>query len=255
MLLRFGDNIEPMATPTIVKSRVVNDPNGVLLPLNRRRHWQHTLASVAQQDTPAERKLWSVVWRGATTGNCVDFDQHPRTQLVRRWFDADRALIDVAYTEVVQGKERECSGLVRASMSMKHQLRHALIASPEGNDVASNLKWILLSNSVPVMPAPRYESWLLESRLRPMVHYVPVHPDFSDLPKVVAWCRANPAKVSEIARNGKAYMRAFADEKTELALERRVLRRYLGSEWRNHAKPAVLKKSYYHRLRKIFRHG
>lgn len=229
--VRFGDNTDRLPVPTVVKTRAVGDPNGVLLPLNRRRHWCWTAATVARHDLPFARKRMTAVWRGATTGKRQGFARHPRTQLVRRWCGKGEAAgVDVAYSEVVQGKHAEARRLLKPKLSMRQQLEHALIVSVEGNDVASNLKWILLSNSVPVMPRPRYESWLLESRLEPMVHYVPVRPDFADLGDAVAWCRANPRRVEAMARAGQRYMAAFADAAAELALEKRVLRRYLGRE-------------------------
>lgn len=36
-----------------------------------------------------------------------------------------------------------------------------------------------------MMVPPRFETWLLEGRLRPYVHYVPLAPDFSDIPDKV----------------------------------------------------------------------
>lgn len=43
------------------------------------------------------------------------------------------------------------------------------------------------------MVPPRFETWLLEGRLRPYVHYVPLAPDFSDIPDKVGKpaCRAS----------------------------------------------------------------
>lgn len=111
---------------------------------------------------------------------------------------------------------------------MTEQLKYAFIISVEGNDVATNLKWLLASNSTPIMPKPRYETWLLESQLKPMVHYVPVKPDFSDLDKVLAWCRSNVDKCRKIAVAGQRYIaQFFADQAAERLLARRVLNRYL----------------------------
>ncbi len=39
----------------------------------------------------------------------------------------------------------------------------------EGNDVASGLKWALLSQSVVMMPPPQHTSWAMEELLQPWV--------------------------------------------------------------------------------------
>ena len=238
----FGDNIELMSCPTVVKSRKIGDPNAILLPLNARRHWGRSTAglpariwtpeTLSQFDIPFSRKRSRIVWRGGTTGGSRNFDQHPRTQLVKRWFGHARDDIDVAYHEIVQGKS-ELRDYIRQGMSLQNQLENAFIVAVEGNDVATNLKWILASNSVPIMPPPQYESWLLESMLLPMQHYVPCLPDMSDLDTVLAWCRRNPTKCEEISQNGKIYMRSFLDVHADRKLSKAVLERYLGGPMRD----------------------
>jgi hypothetical protein len=39
----------------------------------------------------------------------------------------------------------------------------------EGNDVASGLKWALLSQSIVLMPKPKHTSWAMEELLEPWV--------------------------------------------------------------------------------------
>lgn len=226
MTVCFGDNTAALPVPTLVKSRRVGDKNGILLPLNRKRHWSITPKHVAAQDVPWEKKQMSVVWRGSTTGKSrtEDYDRHPRTQLVRRWFGQGDQGIDVGYSQVVQGKVQD-QRYVLGTLSIKEQLRNALIVSVEGNDVASNLKWVLASNSVPVMPPPRYESWLLESQLQPWVHYVPVRPDFTDLGDALEWCRANPDACERMAKQGREYVTPFYRDQMKQAYA--VVDRYL----------------------------
>ena len=94
--------------------------------------------------------------------------------------------------------------------------------SVEGNDVATNTKWILASNSLLFMPVPTMESWLLESQLVAYTHYVPVKSDFTDLAKKVAWADAHPEECQRMVRAGKEYMRAFADVRRERWVESAV---------------------------------
>ena len=56
--------------------------------------------------------------------------------------------------------------------------------SLEGIDVATNLKWIMSSNSLCFSPKLRYETWFMEGKLVPGVHFVEVRDDFDDLAEV-----------------------------------------------------------------------
>ena len=58
----------------------------------------------------------------------------------------------------------------------------------EGNDVATQLKFALRSNSVVVMPPPKWENFLLHGLLKPWVHFVPVGAP-AEVPAVLAWMR------------------------------------------------------------------
>ena len=58
------------------------------------------------------------------------------------------------------------------SMKVGTQLENKYLLAVEGVDKASNTQWIMMSGSVLVMPPPSQESWLLEGRLVPWVHYV-----------------------------------------------------------------------------------
>lgn len=226
--VEFGDNISEPSTPTLVKSRPIGAKNCALLPFNYHRHWPWAApGALKQYDCAWHAKSPTVVWRGATTGFSKTFDAQPRAHLATKWFGV-RPDIDVAFSEIVQGQERYAAYLQTPPLTKKQQLRHAFIATPEGNDVASNLKWVLASNSVPVMPPPRYESWLLESQLKPMVHYLPVAPDFSDLGERLDWAAAHMAECHRMALAGQAYIAPFFQKEPEAALMDAVVRRFRG---------------------------
>eukprot|EP00316_Scyphosphaera_apsteinii_P006374 CAMPEP_0119310466 /NCGR_PEP_ID=MMETSP1333-20130426/19585_1 /TAXON_ID=418940 /ORGANISM="Scyphosphaera apsteinii, Strain RCC1455" /LENGTH=84 /DNA_ID=CAMNT_0007314655 /DNA_START=1 /DNA_END=252 /DNA_ORIENTATION=+ len=83
-------------------------------------------------------------------------------------------------------------------------LENRYLLSIEGNDVASNLKWALASNSVVVMPLPTRETWLMEGLLQPYVHFVPIqHPD--RLLAVKMWMEENDELCQAIVRNANAW--------------------------------------------------
>lgn len=219
----FGDNTDPQPVPTIVKTRPIGDKNCVVLPLNHHRHWAGVSDIVRRNDCSWGKKTPTVIWRGATTGYGRDF---ARKRLVSRWFGAEAKGIDVGFNVIVQGRDN-MRKYRRPRMTHREQLKHKYVIAAEGNDVATNLKWILASNSVPIMPRPTVESWLLESQLVPGVHYVEVRPDFSDLDVVLSWCRAHDAACNRIAKAGQAYIAPFLQKDREHTLECAVMRKYL----------------------------
>ena len=77
-------------------------------------------------------------------------------------------------------------------MSITEQCRYKYIMSIEGNDVATNLKWIFRSNSVCFMRKPRFETWFMEGRLQPNVHYIELKDDFSDVAEKNCFLRREP---------------------------------------------------------------
>lgn len=95
-----------------------------------------------------------------------------------------------------------------------------------GNDKDSGLNWKLKSNSLVFMPRPRVTSWLMETTLIPNYHYILLKDDFSDLGVKLAWCNANQDKCQQIILNAQRFMRQFADQAVEKAIETEVLNKY-----------------------------
>jgi hypothetical protein len=88
---------------------------------------------------------------------------------------------------------------------MSELLGFRYLVSVEGNDVATNLKWALASNSVVLMPPPRVETFFGEGLLRPYVHYIPLRLDTSDLEDKVRYCEAHLSQCEAVAREGRRY--------------------------------------------------
>jgi hypothetical protein len=81
----------------------------------------------------------------------------------------------------------ECVNLVGDTMSMKDHMQYKATVILEGNDVASGLKWALLSNSVVIMATPTFTSWALEELLEPWVHYIPMDLKLMDVAEKMQW--------------------------------------------------------------------
>ncbi len=211
----FGDNTENPSVPTFVKSRPIEGPNknAVLLPLNTIRH-----ATFVSDRIPFEEKKDMVVWRGAV-------NRPHRLAFLEKTFYLP--CCDVGDTGPKQGRAgARYADYERSRLSIQEQLRFKFVLSIEGADVATNLKWIMSSNSVCVMPKPRYETWIMEGRLIPDRHYIEVADDFSDLEDKYEFYLARPELCREISANANRYISRFFDLARQYALGARVVEKY-----------------------------
>ena len=262
-LARFGDVFFSIPIPVICKTRptkylkgcsviipnIKNQQNesittyetcNVIINLEKDRHWDIPIDEVKKHDIPFHEKNNKLIWRGGFTGFgwgecsssrpsrkilCEKFSAH-------WWSDIDIGPIGILPSTPEQigcipSKVWTYNGKIKTHLSISTQLRSKFIISIEGGDVATNLKWILYSNSVPLMTKPTMCSWLMEDKLEPGVHYVLLDDQFDDLEEKYEWCLNNLDKCEEIAKNGKKYIEQFLDEEREAKINNLVLRRYV----------------------------
>ena len=212
-LIYHGEKELQDMRPYIRKARKVEDQNGVLFKLSTIRHF-FPCSEAKKGDIPWDRKKASVIWRGATTS------EKYRDAFVKKYFNS----YDIGFSTVKQNPE--LAVFQRRIVSIKEQLQYKFIVSLEGYDLASNLKWILASNSVPIMPKPTWVSWIMESKLVPYVHYLPLNDKLDNLDELLEWGRENDEECRRIARNGKEYMSQFFDEDNETGIQHELLERY-----------------------------
>lgn len=199
--------------PSLTKSRPIHgdNTNSVLLPLDRIRHfiWHEDVLDWSQKDA-------IVIFRGKVPG------KEKRVSFFTKWYGTEG--IDIA------DSSRHGNPHWRAprKLSLDEQLRHRYILALEGNDVASNLKWVMNSNSVAVMPEPEYETWFMEGCLEPWRHYVPISRDYNDLKDVIERLESSPSLAQDIIGEAHAYTAKFKDRKRERLLAALVVARYLG---------------------------
>jgi len=183
-------------------SRDMNRHNTLYLPLDDdtfRLGLRTVLESVVK---PAwEDRKDTVFWRGGASG----FDRPSiRTQVTA-------ALIDHPHTDVRLTKWagwEESQSIPETFFSDRADLdehcRHKYIMIVDGNCIASSHQWVFGSGAVPIMVThPDNEYWF-RSHLKPMINYVPVKYDLSDLKEQIDWLVANDDKAKEIARNAMA---------------------------------------------------
>ncbi|MCY2959654.1 MAG: glycosyl transferase family 90 [Planctomycetota bacterium] len=207
---RFGDETSVPMIPTIVKARPIegDNRNSVLFKLNKIRHFR-----VVRDRRPFAQKRDQVMWRGK------GLQPHRRAFLAACHGDP---WCDVGSTD-----EREAAGPWRKPrLTIEEQLEAKFILSVEGNDVATNLKWIFSSNSVCVMRRPKFESWFMESTLVPDHHYLHVADDYSDLADKVRFYARRPDLAERIVHNAQAHSALFRDERRERAISLLVLLKY-----------------------------
>ena len=192
-IVQFGDR--PMKKAYgFSKSRKINERCSILLPLNTPRHWSFKFIS---NEIPWNLKKETIVWRGATTG-----------RFIRLWYVNElHKHFDVRFSMTVQGKKGWTTpAKLGKELSPRQLLEYKYILSLPGNDVATNLKWIMMQNSVIVMPPPKVEGWLMEGLLKPFVHYIPIyHP--RNMSSVINWMRTHDEDCKKIVKNANAWIR------------------------------------------------
>ena len=111
-------------------------------------------------------------------------------------------------------------------IALYDHLKYKFVISLEGNDVASNLKWVMSSNSIAIMPRPKFESWFMEGRLQGGVHYIEIKDDYSDLEEKIRYYSTHPEEAKAIIRNAHAFVDQFRDKEREELISLLVLEKY-----------------------------
>lgn len=205
-----GDIIEVPTINSLVKSRPTaltnNQGQSILLKLNTIRHFKFV-----NDPTSFTSKKPKLVWRG------TNYKSH-RTKFLNAYFD--HPLIDAAQ---VNNSEDVYYG---DYLSIPQQLNYKFILSIEGNDVATNLKWIMSSNSLCFMTRPKFETWFMEGLLIPEKHYVLIKDDYSDLQEKMAYYNSNPDQAEMIIQNANDYCHQFLNRTEEDLISFLVLEKF-----------------------------
>lgn len=211
----FGDIRDIPAEPTVVKSRALgtDNSNSVLLKLDRCRHFVYI-----NDHLQPEEKEDRAIFRG-----------HIGTRENRALFCrmyANNPRVDAADTLPGATEGHKHTSQMKPMMSFYEHLRFRYIMALEGNDVASNLKWIMSSRSVAVMPKPTCETWFMEGRLVGGVHYVEIRPDFSDLEEKMDHYSNHLDELRTIVDNANRYVAQFRDTRRERYIALLVMQKY-----------------------------
>lgn len=206
---KAGDIFTTQPVPTVVKSRPIkNNGNSVLLKLNKIRHY-----NFVDDVIPFEKKKSQVVWRGM-------IHKENRRLLVDLFHDHPKCNIGTV-------EDNPKNPIWKKDfLSIGSQLNYKYILSIEGHDVATNLKWIMSSNSLCLMPKPKFETWYMEGLLKPGFHYVLLKDDYSDLFEKMDYYDKHPEKALEIIKNANDWTKQFKNKKLEKKISLLVLQEY-----------------------------
>lgn len=209
---RFGDVTKVPPQPAFVKSRPVapdhSNENSVVMKLDEVRHFRFV-----NDELTFPEKADIAIFRGCG-------GQAHRDRFIENCYRMSRTDIgDVR-------KDARHSPVYKPFMSVSDQLRNKFIISVEGMDVATNLKWIMSSNSLCFMIRPRYETWFMEGALVPDHHFVLLRDDYADLPEKIDHYIRHPEEALYIIENARKHALQFMDLEREKLVSFLVLKKY-----------------------------
>jgi hypothetical protein len=206
----FGDITKIPNEPAVLKSRPIegDNSNSILMKLNKIRHFIY----IKDRKSFSE-KTNRLVFRGTRK-------QEHRVRFMEMFKNNPMCNVGT-FT-----RDKNDNSLYAGWLSKGKQLDYKFILCLEGYDVSSNLKWVMSSNSIAVMPKPKYETWFMEGRLKPDYHYILIKDDYSDLEERLRYYIENTDEAQKIIRNANEYVRQFKDKNREDLISLLVLEKY-----------------------------
>jgi hypothetical protein len=210
-----GDVFYKLPAPAITKSRLIpakeEYANEVIINQDKIRHF-----CFIHDPITWEEKKTCVLFRGACHGK-------PRRELFLQKF-IHHPLFDIKDTAKDSSNPPEWQQ--KKELSLYDHLEYRYIIALEGNDVASNLKWVMSSNSIAVMPRPTCETWFMEGELIPNYHYIEIREDYTDLIERINYYEAHPEEAKEIVQHAHEWCSQFQDKDREDIISVLVLQKY-----------------------------
>lgn len=198
--------------PSVVKSRplTLNNENSIIMKLDKVRHF----IFVKDRKNFSEKKN-KVIFRGKVKGKLS------RKHFMEMYFHHPMCDLGDVSKDTTDPLEWQTE-----KKTIGEHLDYKFIMALEGNDVASNLKWIMSSNSIAIMPKPTCETWFMEGTLIPDYHYIEIKPDFSDLIERVNYYIEHIAEAQKIIEHANEYVAQFKNKEREDLISLLVLDKY-----------------------------
>jgi len=208
-------------------TRQFNRPNLLLLPLDDDTFNRGLTAVLQPFHSPKWEDRKSIAfWRGGSSG-C----DHPTIRM-----RVAESLKDVSYADVkfTPGGWPENDALIpksqfvseRSDLAKHFEYKYIFIL--DGNCIASAHQWVFGSGSVPIMIThPDNEYWF-KKYLVPMVHYVPIQYDLSDLHEKLQWLVAHDNEAKKIAESAMKFSKTVFSAEFQKAYVKSEIDRLLG---------------------------
>lgn len=205
----FGDITHIPQEAAVVKSRPIStyNTNSILLNLNKLRHF-----TFIRDNKSFESK------KNMLIGRAVVKVPH-RIRFYELYFN--HPMCDLGQVNTDRNTH-----WVKNFLTIDEHLDYKFILCIEGYDVASNLKWVMSSNSLAVMPKPKFETWFMEGTLIPNYHYVLIKDDYSDVEERMSYYIRHPQEAQQIIDHANAYVRQFRNKEREDLISLLVLEKY-----------------------------
>lgn len=176
---------------------------------------------------PWESKLPIAYWRGGSSGCEKPTLRH---RVVDKLFG--RGNTDVKFTpggwpenDAVIPREYFVSN--RTDLAEHFKYKYIFII--DGNCIASAHQWVFGSGSVPIMITHPDNDYWFKKFLKPMVHYVPIAYDLSDLDEKLEWLAQHDEEAKHIAGNAVAFSKAYFSSEFQKAYVYNEISRILGA--------------------------
>lgn len=215
--LESGDVNYFTKTPSFCKSRPITNfkNNNILLKLDKKRHFKFLDQDFLDSLPFYTQKINRIFFRGG----CY---QQNRQKFMQKFFL--HPLVNAGHVGSLRNEDFK--KWYKGKASLKEHLQYKFILSLEGNDVATNLKWIMSSNSLALMPKPKFETWFMEGKLIANLHYLQINEDFTNLEEQVDFILNNQKLAQDIIHNANLYIKQFTDKDFEDLISLLVLRKF-----------------------------
>tara|TARA_B100001057_G_scaffold497548_1_gene601979 strand:+ start:5438 stop:6460 length:1023 start_codon:yes stop_codon:yes gene_type:complete len=250
----YGWSLENISKiPVATHNRQAKCRNSILVPLR-----QPTLSKIKNKFVDSysfSEKKNEIVWRGKFTGTLHDehcawwkLDGDSYKKLLRykavslwskkfniKFSEKFLALLDPDYLMndfyPIKGKNKNVvknfyshakkNNMFGGYLDFREEMcQYKYILNLDGHDSSSGIIHSLRSNSLMISPTPKWHI-VVNFKLEPWVHYVPLKDDTSDLGEKLKWCNSNQEKCEEIVKNASEYISQF-NEKSEQEIETRI---------------------------------
>lgn len=173
---------------------------------------------------PWNSKISTAIFRGSSTGCGMNINNNQRLKVSQLSHDWNNDLLDAGITRYIKRskiKDHETFNFINPNdfkfklkkfMSIDEQVNYKYILNIEGNSAAYRLGELLRMKSVILDVESEYYVWF-KKLMKPMIHYIPIKSDLSDLKQKILWCRKNDDKCKVIAQNSYKFYLKYINKK------------------------------------------